>query len=225
MAPIADLWPLYRLRLRSGGIELRLPGDDELAALAELAREPIHDPETMPFVVPWTDQPEEGRVRATLQWNWRSRGEWAPDAWKLNLVAIRAGEVVGTQGLHGDRFGVTRQVESGSWVGRRFQGQGVATAMRRCVLHLAFAGLGAETARSGAFADNLASLRVSAKLGYVRDGSDVHERRGTPAMMVRLLLTEARWRELNPGWPEVEMEGVEGCLGLFGVTDEADGAG
>ncbi len=42
--------------------------------------------------------------------------------------------------------------------------------MRAAVLLLAFDHLGARTARSEAFADNPASLRVSEKLGYAPDG-------------------------------------------------------
>lgn len=217
MPALDDLWPLFRLQIRTGEIEMRCPGDEELAALAELSREPVHDPDTMPFSTPWTDQPEEERVRGVLQWNWRLRGLWTADDWHLALVAVRAGEVVGTQGLMGKKFGVTRQVESGSWVGRRYQGQGVATAMRRSLLHLAFAGLGAEVARSGAFEDNVASLRVSEKLGYLPDGSEIVERRSKPATMIRLALPKKRWEELSAGWPAVVMEGLEPCLPLFGI--------
>jgi RimJ/RimL family protein N-acetyltransferase len=223
MGAIADVWPLYRLRLRSAGTELRWPDEADLAALAELAREPIHDPDVMPFGIPWTDQPEEERARATLQWHWRCRGEWSARDWRLNLVAVRGGVVVGTQGIHAKGFSVTRQVETGSWVGGRYQGKGVGTAMRRCVLHLAFAGLGAGTARSGAFEDNPASLRVSEKLGYARDGTDVLERRGEPATMIRLLLSRASWEEQHRAWPDVAVEGLEACLALFGAENAAPG--
>ena len=118
MGPLDDLWPLFRLRVRTGALELRLPGDSDLAALAELAREPIHDPDTMPFSMPWTDQPPDDRARGTAQWHWKARGEWSPSEWRLELVAARDGEVVGTQALHGSDFPVTRQVDSGrGWAG------------------------------------------------------------------------------------------------------------
>ncbi len=42
--------------------------------------------------------------------------------------------------------------------------------MRAAVLHLAFAGLGAQHAVSGAHDHNTASLTVSRKLGYRDDG-------------------------------------------------------
>lgn len=217
MGAIQALWPLYGLRLRTGDLELRLPDEELMAELAELTREPIHDPATMPFFVPWTDAPADERVRSTLQWHWRCRGQWSPESWRLELVALRGGVVVGTQGVHGTSFAVTREVETGSWVGGRHQGQGVGSAMRRAVLHLAFAGLGAVAARSGAFSDNPASLRVSERCGYRPDGTETKDRRGERATIVRLLLTREEWEARSASWPEVTMEGVEQSRALFGV--------
>lgn len=215
MEHIGDIWPLYRLRVRTAELELRWPDDEDLAALAALSREPLHDPDRMPFSVPWTDAPADERARSTLQFQWRCRGEWTPAKWHLPLVAVRGGEVVGTQGMMADDFAVTREVETGSWVGRRFQGRGVATQMRIAMLHLAFGGLGAATARSGAFSDNPASLRVSEKLGYRPDGTEIKARRGEAATMIRLRLDRSDWEATAP---EAEIEGLEPCLPLFGAA-------
>ena len=54
---VHPLWPLFDLRLRTERLELRLPNDDEIAQLCEVARAGIHDPEEMPFAFPWTDKP------------------------------------------------------------------------------------------------------------------------------------------------------------------------
>lgn len=220
MGRIDDLWPLFGLRLRIGELELRVPDDDDLAELSDLTREPIHDPATMPFSEPWTDQSEEGRVRSTLQWHWRMRGQWVVEDWRLELVAVRDGRVVGTQGIHGRNFAVTREVETGSWVGRRYQGQGVGTAMRQAALHLIFAGLEAESARSSAFTDNRTSLGVSRRLGYAEDGTEILVRRGRRAVMVRLRMGRDEWERRSPSWPEVAVEGLEPCLAEFGLTDQ-----
>ncbi len=135
---------------------------------------------------------------------------------------MRDGLVVATQSLHGSRFVTTREVDSGSWVGRRFQGCGVATAMRRAVLHLSFAELGARSARSGAIVDNGASLRVSEKLGYVHDSTEVYVRRGEPASMIRLLLARDVWEERSARWPPVTVDGLGPCLTLFGLDAATD---
>lgn len=68
------------------------------------------------------------------------------------------------------------------------------------------------TARSGVFGDNVASLRVSEKLGYVPDGTEVHTPRGVAATMTRLLLARSDWEDQSPRWPAVEIEGLDACL-------------
>ncbi len=215
MPSLVERWPLFGLRLVNGGTELRYPSDDDLAELAELARTGIHDPEVMPFSHPFTDAPPEEVARGTLQWNWKARAEWTPEAWGLHLVAVEAGAVVGTQSVTATRFAATRAVETGSWVGRVHQGRGVGTRMRQAVLHLAFAGLDAAQARSAGFEDNAASLRVSQKLGYVTDGTEIDAPRGQAVTVIRLLLTRERWEASSP--PDVRMSGVEACLPFFGA--------
>jgi RimJ/RimL family protein N-acetyltransferase len=216
MGNLYDLWPLFCLRLRIGDLELRPGSDDDLALLAELVRTPVHDPAEMPFAMPWTDKPEDERVRGVLQWQWRTRATWEPHHWDLALVAIRDGVVVGTQDMKGDEFAQTAEVRTGSWVGRAFQGQGIGTAMRQAVLHLAFVGLGAGTARSAAFTDNPASLRVSEKVGYVPDGTEVVKRRDARGEMSRLLMTRERFQSLASSWPPVQIDGLDACRPEFG---------
>ncbi len=53
---------------------------------------------------------------------------------------------------------------------RRGVRAGLWAKLHRAVLHLAFAGLGAQSATSIAFTDNPASLAISRKLGYEPDG-------------------------------------------------------
>ena len=138
-------WPLSGLRLRTPDLELRWPAPADLDALAGLAAEGVHDAGVQPFTVPWTDAPPAGRARAVLQYHWSQWGSWQPTDWTLDLVAERAGTIVGSQGLSGADFAVRREVSTGSWVGRRFQGQGIGTQMRAAVLHLAFEGLDAQS--------------------------------------------------------------------------------
>jgi RimJ/RimL family protein N-acetyltransferase len=216
---IVDRWPLFGLRLRTPRLELRLPTLDQLAALADLAAEGIHDPDTMPFGIPWTDAPPDQRARGTLQWHWRKWADWSPERWNLNLVALADGVVVGTQDVAAIDFVVTREVRTGSWLGRRFQGQGLGTHMRAAVLHLAFDGLAAEYATSGAFTDNAASLGVSRRLGYADDGIERQERRGRPATQRRLRLDRERWQAHRT--VPVEITGLEPCLPMFGLDRAA----
>ena len=208
-------WPLFRLRLRTARLELRVPGDDDLAALVDLAAAGVHPPDEMPFVFPWTRAEPPRLQRAALQYHWGRRVEWRPEAWTAELVVVRDRQVVGAQGLGAKEFPVSRSVSSGSWLGRAHQGQGLGREMRAAVLHLAFAGLGALEARSAAFADNLASAAVSRRLGYELDGTEIHVVEGVRRVAHRFLLTRERW-EATDRIP-VEVEGLEPCLALFGL--------
>ncbi len=189
---LIDHWPLAGLRVTTPRLELRLPNDEELAALADLAADGVHAPDRMPFTVPWSDAPGPRRARSVVQYHcWLRRCDWTPDDWSLNLAVFRDGRPVGTQELSGRDFGVLGVVGSGSWLGLRHQGQGVGTEMRAAILHLAFAGLGAREAVTAAFEDNARSRGVSRRLGYAPDGVCRVVSRGRPATLRRLRLARA----------------------------------
>jgi RimJ/RimL family protein N-acetyltransferase len=216
---LADHFPLTGLRLTTPRLELRLPSAEELAALAELAAAGVHPPDTMPFFVPWTDRPPTEVARSVIQYHWAQLGSWQPQNWSLNLTVLQAGVVVGSQGVSARDLAVTREVGTGSWLGRRYQGQGIGTEMRAAVLHLAFAGLGAEEAVSGAFEDNTASLGVSRRLGYQPDGVRRHAIRGALSIERRLRLTRATWDEHRT--VPVTVHGLRPCLPRFGLDAAA----
>jgi RimJ/RimL family protein N-acetyltransferase len=221
--PLAAHWPLLGLRLTTPRLELRLPDADELAEQADLAAEGVHEPSRMPFLYPWTDLPPAERARSVVLHHWRTLGAWTPESWSLPLVVFAGGRVVGQQGVGARDFAVLRQVGSGSWLGLRHQGRGLGTEMRAAVLHLAFAGLGAEEACSGAMDDNFASLAVSDKLGYERDGVERHLVRGRAVTQYRLRLTRARWEKHRRPSVPVTVTGLEPCLPLFGAANGVNG--
>jgi RimJ/RimL family protein N-acetyltransferase len=210
-----DPWPLRHLVLRTPRLVLRPDDDAGLLELAEEARLGIHPPDTMPFVTSWSDAAPEDRARSTIQWHWSKRAELRPERWSVHFLVRFDGRVVGTQELGATEFAVTREVATGSWLGLRHQGHGIGTEMRAAVLMFAVDHLGATRARSAAFVDNPASLRVSEKLGYRPDGTETVARRGVATDDVRLLLTPDAFR--RPGW-ELEAEGVAGCLPMLGVS-------
>ena len=86
--------------------------------------------------------------------------------------------MIGQQDIDAEGFAVRKVVSTGSWLGRDHQGRGAGKEMRAAVLHLAFAGLGAERAETAAFADNPASMRVTESLGYEPNGEAVQDRTG-----------------------------------------------
>jgi RimJ/RimL family protein N-acetyltransferase len=212
---LVDHFPLVGLRLTTPRLELRLPSPEELGAMAELAADGIHDPDVMPFLVPWTDQPAGEVARSVVQHHWQQLGSWSAQRWSLNLAVFHAGVAVGQQDIRAHDFAITREVSTGSWLGRRHHGQGIGTEMRAAVLHLAFAGLGAEEAVSSAFEHNAASRAVSRKLGYQPDGVERRAIRGTMTLDHRLRLTRATWERKHT--VPVTIHGLTPCLPLLGI--------
>ena len=166
----------------------------------------------MPFGVAWTD---DLRLDAFVEFHRSALAAWQPGRWDCNFAAFSRGEPVGSQSLHGSSFGTTRVGGSGSWLGRSHQGQGLGTEQRAAVLELAFRGLGALAAESGALRHNAASRRVSEKLGYRFTFEDTLSPRGTPVPHLNFRLERERWRSPVP----VAIHGLEPCLPLFGVTE------
>jgi RimJ/RimL family protein N-acetyltransferase len=209
-----EQWPLRHLVLRTPRLELRPDDDDGLRELVEEAYLGVHPPAEMPFLEPWTEAEPAYLGRGMLQYNWAQRAKLHPADWKINFLVRLDGRVLGSQGVQAVDFAVTREVETGSWLGLRHQRRGIGTEMRAAVLLFAFDHLGATRARSVAFADNAASNRVSDRLGYRRDGTATSVRRGERVDDVRFLLTPELF--VRPDW-KLEVEGVEGCLGLLGA--------
>lgn len=207
-------WPLFDLRITTPRVELRYPDDDTVFALVDLAASGIHDPSWMPFSIPWTDQPDGVRQTNSLQHLWRARAQLTVGDWSLPFAVFSEGELCGVQDVAATEFARRRTVKTGSWLGRRAQGRGIGTEMRRAVLHLAFAGLGAEVADTGAWHDNEPSLGVTRKLGYEPNGESVELRRDQPDRQLHFRMLRARW-EADLRCDDIELHGVEACLPLL----------
>jgi RimJ/RimL family protein N-acetyltransferase len=207
-------WPLRNLVLRTPRLELRPDDDAGLFELIDVARAGIHPPEYMPFGVAWTDVPDAELGINSLRHYWSHRAQLRPDDWHVHFLIRLDGRVIGDQAVHGRDFAVTREVSTGSWLGREYQGHGYGVEMRAAVLGFAFDHLGAVQARTSAYADNERSLRVSRSLGYVDDGTMRNSRRGEPAVQLRMLVTADRFAQFRPHW-KLAVEGLDACLPLL----------
>lgn len=103
-----DPWPLRRLVLRTPRLELRPDDDEGLLELVEATYAGIHDPDWMPFGVPWTRAPQEVLGRNTLQFYWGQRASLRASAWVVNFLVRLDGRVIGNQGISGDDFAFDR---------------------------------------------------------------------------------------------------------------------
>jgi RimJ/RimL family protein N-acetyltransferase len=203
-----DTSPLWDLRIRTPQLELRLPTDEELDELYRVAEAGIHPPEEMPFEVPWTDNLTEESFKDFHRACWDT---WSPTAWTLNLVTFLDGAVIGTQGILAKDFADTREVSTGSWLGAAFQRRGFGTEQRAAILEFAFRSLGANVAVSGALTGNVASARVSEKLGYRMTGTNELAPRGEPVTHFNYRIEREEWHCPIP----VEIEGLDAARHLF----------
>ncbi|NJP90517.1 hypothetical protein HCN51_13810 [Nonomuraea sp. FMUSA5-5] len=90
----------------------------------------------MPFGVPWTDAPAAELPTNVALYHLGVMSRWRPDAWCCDFVVVHEGRVIGSQDVKGTGFAVTREVRTGSWLGRAHQGKGFGTEMRAAVLRL-----------------------------------------------------------------------------------------
>ena len=215
MSTLVDLYPPFGLHVVAGPLELRGLTDDLLLELCDLAERGIHEPDAMPFFFPWTDAPAGRLARNTAAYHWGKRSTFAPDDFCLDLAVLLDGRVIGAQGVAARHFPVTRTGETGSWLGREFQGRGLGTAMRRAFCELLFDHIGFEEITSAAFLDNPASLGVSRKVGYVETGvTRVRRREGELARTQGLLLTPETFVRDDV---RLEVTGAEAVRELIGL--------
>ncbi len=210
---LAQIWPVLGLRVQTPDVELFVPGEETLAEAARLAAAGIYDPQNHHLprtpVGGWEDVESPEAERRFLRYHWAAHADWRPERWNLVLAARAGGVLVGVQEIGAQDFAVTRVVSTGSWIGRAYQGAGHGKAMRRAVLHLAFAGLGAERADTAAWATNASSLAVSAAVGYRPNGTTTRAAEGRRVEQVNLTMRRADW------------EGTSDGCGITGLSAEA----
>jgi RimJ/RimL family protein N-acetyltransferase len=209
-------WPFFDLVVCTPRLELRYPDDELALKVAELTAEPIHDPASMPFSIPWTDTPVADLPRKSMQHYWLTRASLAPDNFSLMMAVLVDGEVVGVQDLMAADFATTRVFKTGSWLTRRVHRRGIGKEMRAAILHLGFEGLGGQTALTSAWDDNEPSLGVTRSLGYEPNGFEIGMRRDAAARMEHFAMTRERWLERRRD--DITISGLEPCLPLLGLT-------
>lgn len=204
---VSAIWPLTALEVTTPTVILRYLTDELGYELAELAARGIHDPVTMPFATPWTDAAAPELQRNAVRFYWRSRAETTVEHWDLHFAVLAEGGAVGMCSLAADLFPTVRSVETGSWLGRTFQGRGIGREVRQAALHLIFAGLDADRATTGAWHDNGASLAVTRSLPYVQTDTSVQQRRGLSDRMLHFAMGRASWDCVRRS--DIELVGID----------------
>jgi RimJ/RimL family protein N-acetyltransferase len=140
---------------------------------------------------PYTRKDAEDYVRATL----------APDSEEIAFAITFEGKLIGSIGV---REKPASNLQDGAgpnigyWLGKHFWGAGCMTeALRALVTHV-FTLTPAEAIYCGAFADNIASLRVQQKIGFIHAGRTTLLSRPTGHELahVNTMLTRASFETL-----------------------------
>ena len=210
-----DHWPLFDLEVRTPRLTLRYLDDTVTRDVLDVAARGIHDPAVMPFSIPWTDLPSPQMEQEAMRFYARTRAEVRPAAWNLQFAVIVDGGVIGACDISASEFATLRQVTTGSWLGREFQGRGLGKEMRMAALTLAFDGLDAEFALTAAWHDNEASLGVTRSLGYVEEGRRRELRRGEPDEIVGFRMTWEHWRTIRRD--DIELTEVASARSFLGL--------
>jgi len=214
-ARLRSAWPLFGLRLRTERLVLRMPTDDDVVELLEVAKAGIHLPDEMPFGIAWTTLEGVAFDRGFMQHYWRTRAAFTPEVWFLNFMVELDGRPIGAQSLGAEEFAIYRTVHTGSWLGLEHQGRGLGKEMRAAVLGFAFDGLDALVAESSAFVDNAASNGVSRALGYEENGVGSLAPQGVARPTQKFRMTADMWRS-RPR-PALGIEGLDGIRDMFGA--------
>jgi hypothetical protein len=101
---LAGQWPLFGPLTGTPRLQLRLPREDELSALAQAARD-IASPDGPRLQMPWMYGGSPDMERKLLQRHWRALAHWKPASWHLPLAVFLAAEPVGMQDLWAEELG------------------------------------------------------------------------------------------------------------------------
>ncbi len=214
---IEDIWPPYALRLSSGDMELSPVREVDLPELAEIARGGVRRNGVQAFIVDWDSGSDEQIARNLAQYHWATRANFTVDDWTIEFT-VRVGErIVGIQGVTGRRFPQTRTVSTGSWLARAEQGKGLGTRARGIMIDAFITHFDAERFETAYFDGNVASRRVSEKLGYSPNGDRrTIGQNGTTQIENKMVLFSEDFRR-HPG--EVEVAGAETVRAFLGLPD------
>ena len=212
---VNEHWPLFDLEIRTPTLTLRYLDDELAAELLAVARRGVHDPEDMPFLVPWTDLPSPQREQEAMRFYARTRADVRPDSWKLQFAVIVDGEVTGACDVLAESFPQLRQFTTGSWLGRAFQGRGLGKELRQAALALGFEGFGAEFALTGVWHDNAASKGVTTSLGYEFEGRRRALRSGVADELLGYRMARAHWDAIRRD--DIELVGVDRASEFLGI--------
>lgn len=182
------------LRISTPRLELRIPDPAQWRTYAEAVAGRVVGPESAHFVGSWAQLVSPEFEESFVAARHRTLTSCTASRWGIELGAFLDEELVGQASLYGRDFLVAREVITASGLRADLRGRGLGTEMRAGILALAFTRVGAKVAWSGASLDNVASNRVSEKLGYENVGLETRKTGGGEAVFTRQRLAMEVWK-------------------------------
>lgn len=188
---IADA--LRDLRIVTSRLQLRLADSSEWQTYAAAIAGRVVPPESTHFVGAWAQLVSPRFEQEFVAARDRTLSTCTRDRWGIELGAFAGTQLVGQASLYARDWPVSREVITASGVHPDRRARGLGTEMRAAVLLLAFDVLGANVAWSGASVDNVASNRISEKLGYELVGHETKRTGAGDVLFTRLRLAADAW--------------------------------
>lgn len=141
----------------------------------------------------------------------KSVHEWNNNNWHIPFAIFYDSKAIGLITMFAHDFPIAKGFGCSYWIGLPYQGKGLGTESFQAVLSFGFDRLDAQEAYAGAWSDNIASLRLMEKLGFVFNGEYWMARNGQAIKDKRMRLPKEQWK--NP--ENSSIEGLQGSEELF----------
>ena len=135
-----NIWPPFAVTIRAcddtgRGVDLRVMRDEDIACVATVCAADIYGTDIPEHAFPWLFDEKRNTPAAMAQHRWEHRAQLRANNWTLDFIArdAKTQELVGVVDLSAENFAAAREVQTASWVLRRFQGQGYGTLIRQAV--------------------------------------------------------------------------------------------
>ena len=212
---------LYQIIIKTPRLELRIPNEDEIVKLAELASGGVHKAGKEYYNADWLRVQFPNNKEILSLWIQKDLKNWDIDNWSFLFAAFYQKTPIGMQHIFSKNFVKTRTFGTGVWLGLEYQGQGFATEMGQVVLYLGFEIFGAKEAYAGVWKKNKASLQLLNKLGYIYNGRYIELLNDKPEVNIRMRLTRDVWKKKRLN--NIIVEGInKEFLELFGLSFTPD---
>lgn len=198
-------------------MELSPVRDSDLPELATIAGGGVRRDGVQAFLVDWDSGNDAEITRSLAQYHWNTRATLTVESWTIEFAVRVGGEVIGVQGVSAQQFPLTRTVSTGSWLSKDKQGQGFGTRMRSLVVGAFIREFGTRRFDTGYVEGNLASRRVSEKIGYSPNGTrSIVAQNGTASTENLMVLFS---EDYPYSMDDIDVSGAEEVRAFLGLTD------